>query len=90
MKKGIWLKAGAAALVLAVFGGALFYRYRNVPRMGMVRHRVSETIDALVHAVMGGEPLEPVRARLVMPRWRYERLSGSNRLGDELGERGRA
>jgi hypothetical protein len=71
-------------------GGALFCRYRNAPRMGMVRHRVSETIDALVHAVMGGEALEPVRARLVMPRWRYERLSGSNRLGDEPGEQGRA
>ena len=29
MKKGIWLKAGAAALVLAVFGGALFYLVRE-------------------------------------------------------------
>lgn len=54
-------------------GGSLFARYAPAPRMGIVRHKISEAIDSLAHAVMAGEGLDAVSARLSLPRMLFER-----------------
>ncbi len=51
-----------------VGGGALMVRLTNAPRMGVLRHRLSEAIDALVMAVRAGEETGEMRARLGLPR----------------------
>ncbi|WP_294440024.1 hypothetical protein [uncultured Slackia sp.] len=70
---------------LMLGGGHLYDRWSNAPRMGTVRHRVSEAMDELVHAVMGGEYLAPKSARLCMPRLVYQRLSkAASAISDEI------
>ena len=59
---------------IIIGGGALIPRLANAPRMGFVRHRVSEAIDALVMAVRSGERIQELQARLGMPQFMYYKL----------------
>lgn len=56
-------------------GGLLFRRYADAPRMGTIRHKVSEAVDRLVHAVMAGERMAFQAGRLTMPSFVYDRLA---------------
>ena len=65
MKKGIWLKAGAAALVLAVFGGALFYLDREEQetpktsmRIGVLLYRGDDTFIGTLRGAIEEEAKE--------------------------------
>ena len=56
-------------------GGLLIPRFINAPRMGFVRHHISEAIDALIMAVKSGKKVQGLQARLGMPRFVYHSLS---------------
>ena len=65
MKKGICLKAGAAALVLAVFGGALFYLDREEQetpktsmRIGVLLYRGDDTFIGTLRGAIEEEAKE--------------------------------
>ena len=65
MKKGIWHKAGAAALVLAVFGGALFYLDREEQetpktsmRIGVLLYRGDDTFIGTLRGAIEEEAKE--------------------------------
>ncbi len=59
---------------IVIGGGALIPRFANAPRMGFVRHRISEAIDVLVMAVRSGERIQELQARLGMPQFVYYSL----------------
>lgn len=72
---------------VAVGGGGMVPATAAMPRMGMMRRGVSESIDRLVLALLAGKDAGVIEARPPVPRWAYRLAAQAQwrRLARESG-----